>query len=427
MPDSGLSFGRAVILAVGSEMLTPLRVDTNSLTITGALNATGVEVIWKAVVGDDHAALARLLARALEDAELVVLSGGLGPTDDDVTRDAVSAVLGLPLREDAAIVDAIAARFATRGGPMPANNRRQAHVPEGAVVLSNSRGTAPGLWIEQADRAVLLLPGPPRELAPLLEDALHAHVRPRTGGRRMVRRVVRMTGRGESLIDELLQPCYREWAGREVPVRATILAAMGQLELHLSATHEDAEQAASAVAVAAEEACACVGRDAFTDQGESLEGVVGQLLVDRGWHVAVAESCTGGLVAGRLTAVPGASRYFDQGVVTYSNAAKVRWLGVPETLIAEHGAVSDPVARAMAAGIRERAGADVGIGVTGIAGPDGGHDGGTAGKPVGTVVIAVALRESVTSRTLQLMGDREQIRSQSAQAALDLVRRTLTP
>ena len=423
MPSSGVSFGRAVILAVGSELLTPLRIDTNSLTITGALNATGIDVIWKAVVGDDHDSLARLLTRAREDADLVVLSGGLGPTDDDVTRDVVSAVLGLPLTEDAAIVDAIAARFAARGWPMPANNRRQANVPSGAVVLPNPRGTAPGLWIEHGGGALLLLPGPPRELAPLLEDALQAYVRPRTGGQRLVRRVVRMTGRGESLIDELLQPCYREWAARTVPVRATILAAMGQLELHLSATHADAARAESAVAAAAEEACARVGRDAFTDRGESLEAVVGQLLVDRGWRVAVAESCTGGLVAGRLTAVRGASRYFDQGVVTYSNAAKVRWLGVPETLIAEHGAVSDAVARAMASGIRERAGADVGISVTGIAGPDGG----TTDKPVGTVVMAVALRESITTRTLHLLGDREQIRSQSAQAALDLVRRTLTP
>ncbi len=423
MPASGSLFGRAVILAVGSELLTPLRVDTNSLTITGALNATGIDVIWKAVVGDSPQVLSRLLARALEDAELVVLSGGLGPTDDDVTRDVVSAVLGLPLREDAAIVAAIAARFASRGWPMPANNRRQANVPEGAVVLPNARGTAPGLWIEQGGRALLLLPGPPRELAPLLEEALQAYVRPRTGGRRMVRRIVKMTGRGESLIDELLQPHYREWAARTVPVSATILAAMGQLELHLSATHADVAQAESAVTVAAVEACARVGRDAFSDTGESLEAVVGHLLAGCGWHVAVAESCTGGLVASRLTAVPGASRYFDQGVVAYSNAAKVEWLGVPEALIAEHGAVSDPVARAMASGIRVRAGADVGIGVTGIAGPDGG----TADKPVGTVVIAVALRESVTSRTLHLLGDREQIRSQSAQAALDLVRRILTP
>ncbi|MDO8795419.1 MAG: competence/damage-inducible protein A [Vicinamibacterales bacterium] len=419
----GVPFGRAVILAVGSELLTPLRIDTNSLTITSALNATGIDVIWKAVVGDAPEVLSRLLARAREDAELVVLSGGLGPTDDDRTRDVVSAVLGLPLREDAAIVEAIASRFAARGWPMPANNRRQANVPEGAVVLPNSRGTAPGLWIEQAGRALLLLPGPPRELAPLLEDALQAYVRPRTGGRRIVRRIVRMTGRGESLIDELLQPYYREWAARTVPVSATILAAMGQLELHLSATHADAAQAESAVAVAAEEACARVGRDAFTDRGEHLEEVVGHLLASRGWRVAVAESCTGGLLAGRLTAAPGASRYFDQGVVTYSNAAKVEWLGVPEALMAEHGAVSDAVARAMASGIRERAGADVGVGVTGIAGPDGG----TAEKPVGTVVIAVALRESITSRTLHLLGDREQIRSQSAQAALDLVRRVLTP
>lgn len=419
MPDA--PFSRAVILAVGSELLTPLRVDTNSLTITDALNAIGIDVIWKAVVGDDRGGLARLFIRALEDAELVVLSGGLGPTDDDLTREVVAEVLRLPLQEDAAIVEAIAARFAARGWPMPANNRRQAAVPAGAVVLPNARGTAPGLWIDVKDRAVLLLPGPPKELQPLLEQAVRAYVRPPSGGRRLVRRVIRMTGRGESLIDELLQPCYREWAARDVPVRATILASMGQLELHLAAADVDAARAASALAVAVEEACARVGRDAFTDQGDSLEAVVGQLLVARGWHVAVAESCTGGLVAERLTGVPGASRYFEQGVVAYSNAAKVEWLGVPEALIAEHGAVSDPVARAMAAGIRARAGAEAGIGVTGIAGPDGG----SVGKPVGTVVIAVALADSVSSRTLHLFGDREQIRCQASQAALDLIRRIL--
>ena len=316
-------FERAVILAVGSELLGPQRLDTNSLAMTAALNERGIEVLWKAVGADETESLARLLARALADADLVLMCGGLGPTDDDLTRDVVARVLHRSLREDRTIIEAIAQRFAARGWEMPANNRRQAQVPAGAVVLPNARGTAPGLWLEHGEQGVLLLPGPPREMAPLLAQAMTAFVEPRAGGRRMVRRVLRMTGRGESLIDEVLQPLYRAWAAAAMPVRATILAAMGQIELHLSAVDVDAGRAEAAVDAALAEARAAIGRDVFST-GESLEAVVGELLASRGWRVAVAESCTGGLVAERLTAVPGASRYFEQGVVTYSNAAKTQ-------------------------------------------------------------------------------------------------------
>jgi nicotinamide-nucleotide amidase len=330
-------------------------------------------------------------------------------------------VLGRPLRHDQAIADAIAARFANRGGVMAENNLPQAKVPEGALALPNPRGTAPGLWIEEGARGVLLLPGPPREMTPLLEQAVASFIAPRSGGRRLVRRVLRMTGRGESAIDALLQPSYRAWVAGAVPVRTTILAAMGQIELHLSAVDADPGRAQAAVDAALETARAVVGRDVFSDDGAPLEAVVGRLLTARDWTVSVAESCTGGLVAERLTAVPGASRYFHQSVVTYSNAAKTGWLGVPEALLAEHGAVSDPVARAMAERVRARTGADVGLGITGIAGPDGG----TPEKPVGTVAIAVALPESTGSRVLQFLGDRDQVRFQSSQAVLDLLRRTL--
>jgi nicotinamide-nucleotide amidase len=414
-------FRHAVVLAVGSELLTPLRTDTNSLLITGALNELGIEVIWKAVVGDDPDTLARLLGRSLDDADLVVLSGGLGPTDDDMTREVVARVLERQLREDVTIISEIAARFASRGWPMPEINRRQARVPEGAVALSNARGTAPGLWIEVGDRAVLLLPGPPKELEPVLREALKTWVLPRAGNRRVVRRVIRMTGLGESLIDELLQPCYAEWARWDVAVTATILAAMGEVELHLSSVDAESGRAVLAVSSAAAQACAIVGQDVFSDTGESLEAVVGGLLVERRWRVAVAESCTGGLVTERLTSVPGASRYVDQSVVTYSNDAKVALLGVPALLVATEGAVSDPVARAMASGIRALSGVEVGVGVTGVAGPGGG----TIDKPVGTVVIAVVSPDGVSSRTLSLMGDREQIRYQSSQVALDSLRRLL--
>lgn len=414
-------FERAVILAVGSELLGAERVDTNSLAMTAALNRYGIELAWKAVAGDDRAELTRAVRRALDDADLILLCGGLGPTDDDLTREVVAGVLGRPLHTDPAIVDAIAARFAARGWTMADNNRRQAQVPEGAVVLPNARGTAPGLWIEDGARGVLLLPGPPREMAPLLDYAMATFVEPRSGGRRLVRRVLRMTGRGESTIDALLQPLYRTWADRPIPVRATILAAMGQIELHLSAVHPSAGPAEDAVDAAIAEAREVIGRDVFSEDGAALEAVVGRLLAARGWRVSSAESCTGGLVAERITSVPGASRYFDQGVVTYSNAAKTAWLGVPEVLLAEHGAVSEPVARAMAEGVRERTGAEAGLGVTGIAGPDGG----TPDKPVGTVAIAVALPDGTSSRVLQFLGDRTQIRFQSSQAVLDLLRRAL--
>lgn len=421
VPPSRVS--RAAILAVGSELLTPLRLDTNSLHITEQLNALGIDVLFKAVVGDDRAELAHALRSALERVPLVVCSGGLGPTDDDVTREVAAEVLGRPLREDAEIAARLRARFAARfSGAMPEINRRQAMVPEGAVVIENGRGSAPGLWIDDGIRVVLLLPGPPRELKPMLAALVAGPLKARASGLSLARRIVKIAGRIESKTEEDLQPLYARWAALPVRIDATILAALGQLELHLSARTPDPGQSAAALEQAVMDVVATLGADVFSTDNQDLEEVVGGVLSARGLTIAVAESCTGGLITSRLTDVPGSSRYVERSAVTYSNRSKTELLGVPEALLAAHGAVSEPVARAMAEGIRARARVDVGVGVTGIAGPDGG----TADKPVGTVAIAVALPDATGSRTFHFLGERSQVKYQASQAALDMVRRRLS-
>ena len=421
-PERAPTLRRAAVLAVGSEMLTPLRIDTNSLFITEQLNAIGIDVVFKGVVGDDRAELATAVRTALDRVDLLVLSGGLGPTDDDLTREVVADVLGRPLREQDAITERIRQRFASRGWTMPEINRRQAMVPAGADVLDNPNGTAPGLWIEHEDRMVLLLPGPPRELKPMLRAAV-ARLSERRGSTALLRRVVRITGRTESHADEALQPLYAEWNHAPVPIAATILAALGQIELHLSASSDSAERVERALDAAVTQVEQVLGVDAYSLDDRPLEQVVGDLLVARGWRIGVAESCTGGLITSRLTDEPGSSRYVDRSVVSYSNEAKVAMLHVSQALISEHGAVSEPVAEAMAEGIRAIAGVEVGIGVTGVAGPGGG----TAEKPVGMVCVAAVTPEARRVRTAKFLGEREQIKFQASQAALDMVRRMMGP
>ena len=414
------SLRRAAVLAVGSEMLTPLRIDTNSLFITEQLNTIGIDVVFKGVVGDDRGELATAVRTALSRVDLLVLSGGLGPTDDDVTREVVAEVLGRPLRERDAITERIRQRFASRGWTMPEINRRQAMVPDGAEVLDNPNGTAPGLWLEDDRRMVLLLPGPPRELKPMLR-AVVSRLTDRCASATLLRRVIRVTGRTESHADEALQPLYKEWTEAAVPIAATILAALGHIELHLSASADSRERVDGALDRAVEQVQQVLGIDAYSVDGRLLEQVVGDLLVERGWRIGAAESCTGGLITSRLTDVPGSSRYVDRSVVTYSNEAKVAMLHVPEALIAEHGAVSEPVAEAMAQGICSIAGVDVGIGVTGVAGPGGG----TPQKPVGMVCLAAVTPQASRVRTAKFLGEREQIKFQASQAALDMVRRMI--
>ena len=419
MPDRSPS--TAVIVAVGSELLTPHKTDTNSLFITERLNGVGINVLQKLVVGDDPSGLASALRYAMSTADVVIVTGGLGPTADDVTRDVVAELLGVPLEESPAIVEAIRARFASRGLEMPEINRRQAAVPCGAEILANPRGTAPGLWLAPGEARLALLPGPPRELQPMFEGLVAGRLASAAGDRRVHRRTIRTTGRTESHIDELARPVYEPLAARQPPVETTILASLGQIDLHLSAVGDDPQATGRILDAAVAALAGVLGNSVVSTDGRSLPEVVGELLQRRGARVAIAESCTGGLIASRLTDVPGSSAYVHAGWVLYSNAAKVA-LGVAPPLIETHGAVSEPVAEAMAVAAQETAGVEFGLAVTGIAGPGGA----TPAKPVGTVCLALAAPAAAPRvRRVHVPGDRERVKFQASQAALDLLRRAL--
>ncbi len=411
----------AWILAVGSEMLTPFRVDTNSLAITERLNAIGCDVRMKAVVGDDVNELCLLFERGIGAVDVVVVTGGLGPTEDDITRDALARVLGVPLDLDEGTVERIRQRFSRRGLEMPDINRRQAMVPRGAVMLDNPRGTAPGLWVERRGTAVVLLPGPPREMTPMLEEVIAARLQPRSRGAGVLRRVLKIAGRTESDVDAGAQPIYSRWLTEEVPIRTTILAVLGQIELHLTAVAVNRAEGDAALDRAVRQLQQVLGPSVYSVDGRALEFVLGDLLREEGWSIATAESCTGGLLASRISDVPGSSDYFDRGAVCYSNRAKIEWLGVSQGLLEAHGAVSEPVAQAMAEGIQTRTGAEVGIGITGIAGPGGG----TPHKPVGTVAVAVVSPRQTWVRTFLFVGDRQQVKFQATQAAMNMLRQIL--
>lgn len=411
----------AAVVAVGSELLTPYKTDTNSLFIADGLGAIGIRLLQKLVVGDEPEGLTQALQYATRLADLVVVTGGLGPTADDVTRETVAAHFSLPLEESADVIEVMRARFAARGLEMPAINRRQAQVPRGATALPNAHGTAPGLWIAEAAARVLLLPGPPRELRPMFQQFIAHHLAPEAGGRRLYRRMIRTAGRTESHLDTIAGPIYKPWQDRPEPIATTILASLGQIDLHLSLVADDPSMAERTLDDAVAELTAALGNAVVSTDGRSLPAVVGALLGERGARLAVAESCTGGLIASRLTDVPGSSAYLHAGWVLYSNEAKVA-LGVDAALIREHGAVSEPVAEAMAVAARRAADVDYGLAVTGIAGPGGA----TPGKPVGTVCLALAGPAGPPRvRRVQVPGERERVKFQASQAALNLLRRSL--
>ena len=421
MAGAGMADGlTAAIIAVGSELLTPHKTDTNSLYVTEVLNDLGIAVAFKEIVGDNREELTAHIAQALSRHPILILTGGLGPTDDDLTREVVAAHLRLPLEEDAAMIEAIERRFAARGWKMPAVNRRQAQVPRGAVVLPNPHGTAPGLWIEHGDRLIALLPGPPREMKPMMDGEVRRRLAERAGTVRLHRRLVRVSGKGESAVEEVVQPIYSAWLQRSPRIETTILAGLGQVELHLVTQSDDAGAAAAALDAAVAQLAEALGPDVVSLDGTVLEAVVGDLLRRRGWRVGFAESCTGGLATSRMTDIPGSSEYIERSIVAYSNQAKIELLDVDEALIEKHGAVSEQVALAMAAGIRARARVDVGVAITGIAGPGGGSE----QKPVGTVCIAVDGGTPV-ARTFRFPGGREMVKAMSANWAIDLLRRHL--
>jgi nicotinamide-nucleotide amidase len=416
---------RAEVIAVGSELLTPAHIDTNSLFITERLNELGIELQGKAVAADDRATLKSIVADALRRSDLLILTGGLGPTDDDLTRDVVANVIGRPLEYHAEIFEAIEKRFTARGLSAPEINRRQAMVPAGAVILPNLNGTAPGLWMEHERKFIVLLPGPPRELKPMFEAVAQERLAGLVGATRLFRRLLRVTGRSESYVEERMQPLYATWLAARTRITTTILASLGQIELYLTAMAPTVEAGKGALEAAVEEVKRALGDDLFSVHGETMQDVIGELCRSKGLRISAAESCTGGLLMSRLTEVPGSSGWVDRGVVVYSNQSKTDLLGIPAEMIATYGAVSEPVAEAMAVGMARMAGTDLAVSITGIAGPSGG----TPQKPVGTVAIAAVRVRAGTSatrvRTFNFIGGREMIRFQASQAAMDMVRRWL--
>ncbi len=422
----------AEIIAVGSELLGWTRLDTNSLYVSEKLAALGIEVKGKCVVGDDRNRLRAVFLEASGRSDLVVLTGGLGPTDDDLTREVVAEALGLPLLEDTAITARIAERFARRGMQMPEVNRRQAMVPQGATSLANPHGSAPGLIIERDGKVIVLLPGPPRELQPML-SALCSEPGPsagsglgllaaRAGAERLYKVSLFTTQRSESHVEEIAQPIYSRWRDDDPPIETTILATPGQVELHLTMRSADEPSAVRTLEAARQLLADALGDCAFTMDGRPLHRLVGDMLRDRHLTIAVAESCTGGLLLERLTDVPGSSAYVAGGIVAYTDQLKTNLLGVDAALIEKHGAVSEPVAAAMAEGMRVRGGASTSVAITGVAGPGGG----SPSKPVGTVVIAVLVEgKPLSVRTHSFPGGREHVRFQATQAALDTLRRML--
>ena len=405
---------KAEIIAVGSELLTPDRMDTNSLFLTEELNKLGIEVVRKTIVGDNRELLAEAFHDALNRVPLIIASGGLGPTEDDLTRETLAELLGRKLILNDAILRYIEGRFRQLGREMPPVNVRQAMVPEGAEVLENPRGSAPGLWLEDKGRLIALLPGPPRELKPMYEEQVLPRLERRRSDIRMLHRQLRVAGMGESALEQRIRPIYKRYSD----VHTTILAAAGEIQIHLRMWTEDIAYAQKALDEIVQGFELALTDRIFSKDGSSMEEVIAGLLTLNKATISAAESCTGGLLAERLTSIAGSSSYFLGSVVCYSNELKSAWVNVPAELIRSKGAVSSEVAVALAEGIRRSVGSTLGVGITGIAGPGGGSD----EKPVGTVHVALAHTGGVKERGVRFPGDREAIRWHASQLALDMVR-----
>jgi nicotinamide-nucleotide amidase len=407
----------AEIIAIGSEMLTPAFQDTNSLYLTDQLNAIGIPVVMKTIVGDDEHYLEQAVRGSLARTPILITIGGLGPTEDDVTRKVIGRVLQRQLVLNDEILAKLQRRFKARGVEMPANNARQALVLTGSDVLENNNGTAPGLWVSAEKNHVILLPGPPSELKPMFEKSCMPRLHEMAGGIALARSVFRTACLAESTLDARIAPIYTKYKNPET----TILAKPGQVEVRLTARGKNREEAEKLLKELGDQIDQELDEYIFARSEQTLEEVVGMFLALKNATIATAESCTGGLVAERLTDVPGSSRYFMSGVICYSNESKMELAGIPPLLLEMQGAVSAEVARGLAEGIRARAGTTFGVGVTGIAGPGGG----SSEKPVGTVHIAVATPSGTQNGQLSFPGDRQKIRWWASQAALDMVRREL--
>jgi nicotinamide-nucleotide amidase len=412
---------KAEIIAVGSEMLTPYRQDTNSLFLTEKFNELGVTVAFKSIVGDRRRDLVGAIRTALARTDILAVMGGLGPTEDDLTRECVAEALGLELRRDGQLVGALHVRAAQWRRTLTENNLKQADVIEGATVLENPNGSAPGQWLdltyEGYRKLIALVPGPPNECKPLFAAEVMPRLRAVLPACFIATRTLKAAMIPESQADQLLAPIYTAYTD----VETTILAHAGDIQLSLlcgKPTMEEAQERVDELAGKMEEA---LEDWLYSSDGETLEQIVLYFLGMHQTTLAVAESCTGGMVSERLTRVSGSSRSFLGGVVVYSNQLKISFAGVSADLIAQHGAVSAEVAAALAAGIRQRTGARLGLGITGIAGPTGGSD----AKPVGTVFISLSDGKKTETQEKHFSGDRNRVREWTTQQALDMIRRKL--
>ncbi|HEY8532130.1 MAG TPA: competence/damage-inducible protein A [Limnochorda sp.] len=407
---------RVELVTVGTELLLGQIVDTNAATIAARLTQVGLDCYYMSTVGDNWTRLAEVLAQALGRSDVVITSGGLGPTQDDLTREVAAAVLGLPLEERPELWEQIQAYFRATGREAPEANRKQALLPKGAEPIPNPVGTAPGIWVEKNGKILICVPGVPREMERMLEDTILPRLA-RLAPQPLYSRVLRFTGLGESHLEAALEDLIRT-QGR---VTVAPYASAGEVKLRLSVRAASEAEAQALLDPVEQAILARVGGYCYSRSNEPLEVVVGRALAERGLTVGVAESCTGGLIGHRLTSVPGSSAYFLGSLVTYANSAKERILGVPAETLERHGAVSRETAAAMARGVRERLGADCGLAVTGIAGPGGA----TPTKPVGLVYVAAVVGERLVVEEHRFRGDRASVKDRSAQAALDLLRRAL--
>ncbi len=414
----------AEIIAVGSEMLTPHRQDTNSLYLTAGLNDLGVAVAFKTIVGDNRKHLTAAIRIALNRADIVLLSGGLGRTEDDLTRVCVAEALHLELHRDEALLNGLHQRFATRNMAMPPNNARQADVLTGAILLPNTNGSAPGQWLDTTyegfRKLVILLPGPPKELKPLFDNDCKPRLAATLPKNHLARRILRMALIPESQVDARTAPIYQQFPD----VETTILAGHAEIQLHFLCVKPTLAEAEARVNAVLDLVATEMSDDIFSFNGESLEEVVLLMLGVRNHTLAIAESCTGGWLGERLTAIPNSSRVFLGGAIAYSNHSKTALADVPSYLLEEHGAVSDPVARALAEGIRRRTGSTLAVSITGIAGPAIAH-GPDANKPIGLVYIALTDGEDTQVKQLHISGDRERVRLWATQHALEMLRHYL--
>lgn len=410
----------AEIIAIGSELLTPYHQDTNSLYLTDQLNRIGVPVAFKTVVGDNPQHLTDVARTAINRSDIIIFMGGLGPTQDDLTRECVAAALGRELHRDPKLIAELYAWFASRRRKMATNNEQQADVIEGATILRNALGTAPGQYLDTEvdgkQKYIMLLPGPPHEIKPMFDEQCFPRLKEKVPQAFIATRHLRVAMMGESDCDSRVSPIYKAAEG----VETTILAGAGDISLHLRAradTMEDAEERVEELAGKLEDELG----DAVYSRGESLEEIVGYHMQLRNATLAIAESCTGGMLGRRITSVHGSSRYFLGGAIVYSNEFKTLFANVPPMMIAQHGAVSHEVAEALAEGIRDETRASIGVAITGIAGPTGG----TEEKPVGLVYVALADGNDTQVVKRQFPGDRDRIRLFATQLALDMLRRRL--